>query len=444
VLRKGSTMFVLKAAGTLLLLLANVLMNRIVGFTNFGQYVFIMGFVNIVVVGICFGGDTFLKRETSRLKEKSENYLTNLQSHVYAMARQLGAMCIPGVLLTTIFLYITVQGGRVIASEYTQILVALVTLLMAVMKLCGGAFIGMSAAVSETVLFGFIRPMIVVLSLLVLGLVALYGGEVQYTLDILFGVQLTVLFLVIGLAFFLFKRNFKLDLLATVFLKNNLAGLNSGRLTDLLKICFPLALVSSTVILERNIDILMLGTFDGSDKSALYYISTRISAFFLLPLFILNSLALPAISRSYKEGKTRTVEKKAIKVSKYSSLASLVILVFVIIAGKDILLLFGHEYSSAYYPMLLLSVGNLVRTLLGPVQMVGLMCNLEKSVSKANIASLFINIILNLLLIPILGIFGAVVATVGTRLGRSIFLSRVIGKQVGVKVGLISLQKRLV
>ena len=137
----------------------------------------------------------------------------------------------------------------------------------------------------------------------------------------------------------------------------------------------------------------------------MYYISTRISAFFLLPLFVLNSIALPIVSRSFDKGEMDAVQKNAKKVSAYSSTITAFILVFLLVFGKGILLLFGEEYNSAYYPMLLLCIGNFIRTLIGPVQMVGLMCNMENIVSKANLLSLAANIILNLILIPAVGIY---------------------------------------
>ena len=208
-----------------------------------------------------------------------------------------------------------------------------------------------------------------------------------------------------------------------------------------LVLCFPLALVSSTVILERNVDIIMLGSLNNTDSSALYYVSTRISAFFLLPLFVLNSIALPIISRSFGKGEMVGVEKNAKKVSAYSSVITAVILVFLLFFGKPALLLFGEEYSSAYYPMLILCIGNFIRTLIGPVQMVGLMCNMERTVSKANMIGLLVNVMLNIVLIPIMGLYGAVIATITTRLGRTCFVSAELTRKIGVRVGVISLSR---
>ena len=61
-LRKATSIFGLKLIGTFLLLCTSILMNRLVGFEEFGHYVFVMGFVNLLVVLVCFGGDTYLKR----------------------------------------------------------------------------------------------------------------------------------------------------------------------------------------------------------------------------------------------------------------------------------------------------------------------------------------------------------------------------------------------
>ena len=438
-LGKGSVIFVIKVAGTVFLLLANILMNRIAGIESFGQYVFILGLVNVLGIFICFGGDTYLKRELARVERKENNSVLEISEKIVLMARQTCVLWIPGVVLICIFLYYFSAKGFE-NSYLSVVIISLVLVMTSLVRLTSGTLIGLSGVLYEAIISSVIKPVLIIFMLGVLYLYYTYLPSEKVNRDGLLIVQLVMLCSTSFCALLLLGKKYqvKLQSALSVF---RVEKANFKSISGYLGICFPLALVSSTVILERNVDVLMLGALDSTDSSALYYISTRISAFFLLPLFVLNSIALPIISRSFGKGEMDAVQNNAKKVSVYSSAITALILAFLIVFGNHALLLFGEEYSIAYYPMLLLCVGNFIRTLIGPVQMVGLMCNMEDIVSKVNIFSLVANVILNIILIPVLGIFGAVLATVVTRLGRSCFLSASLTRKIGVRVGVVSFSR---
>ena len=438
-LGKGAAIFIIKVAGTVTLLLANVMMNRIAGFESFGQYVFIMGLVNILGVFICFGGDTYLKRELARIEPTTTNTDIKIGEKISLMMRQTCALWIPCVVLVGI--YFIYFSERQFSSGYlTLVLVGLVLMMTSMIRLTSGALIGLSGVLYEATISSLIKPLLVIFMLCILYVYYVYSPSALEGRNGLLIVQFLMLCSIFICALLLLRRKYEVktwSLLAKLQPQKKMFRSMSGYLV----LCFPLALVSSTVILERNVDIIMLGSLNNTDSSALYYVSTRISAFFLLPLFVLNSIALPIISRSFGKGEMVGVEKNAKKVSAYSSVITAVILVFLLFFGKPALLLFGEEYSSAYYPMLILCIGNFIRTLIGPVQMVGLMCNMERTVSKANMIGLLVNVMLNIVLIPIMGLYGAVIATITTRLGRTCFVSAELTRKIGVRVGVISLSR---
>ena len=387
-------------------------MNRLVGFQEFGYYVFLMGFVNLLVVLVCFGGDTYLKRTIGGSSSVGGNSLRESIAPIRAICKQLVVFWVASLICIGVFLNSSFdQQDGLLSISFA--LTALLVLGLSLGRLVTGVFIGFSMPVHDAAIGSFLRPLFSITMIMIP--LTIFGVDMGLTYRSLLGIQVAAVLGTICLAAYIIinqlgrcRNGDKIPLMTV-------ESAESYSFATLVKHCFPLALVSSAVVLERNIDILMLGYLDSSDSSALYFVCTRISALFLLPLFVLNSIVTPMIARNFKKRNFIVVEKNARKVSRFASLFSLVIILFTALVGERVLGLFGEEYVSAFVPMMLLCVGNLIRTLIGPAQMVAIMFDMDKEVSRINIFSLFLNICLNMLLIPFFGIFGAVYATVISR-----------------------------
>ena len=431
-LRKATSIFGLKLIGTFLLLCTSILMNRLVGFEEFGHYVFVMGFVNLLVVLVCFGGDTYLKRAVATSSTDGCDTLNSSVATILAIVKQLVVLWVVSLIFIGVFFNFSFDQK----DEFLSISIVLTSLLvlgLSLAKLVTGVLIGFSMPVHDAAISSFFKPVLSIVTIMIP--LAIFGGDLGLTYRALLGVQVVAVVGTICLAVSLLMNQMGLTRNGEKNSLVNVERAESDGFTVLMRHCFPLALVSSAVVLERNIDILMLGYLDSSDSSALYFVCTRISALFLLPLFVLNSIVTPVIARSYKNRNFTVVEKDARKVSRLASSFSMIVIIFTALVGDKILGLFGEEYVSAFVPMMLLCVGNLIRTLIGPAQMVAIMFDMDKEVSRINIFSLFLNICLNMLLIPFFGIFGAVYATVISRLWRSSFLALKLHQRHSVRVG---------
>ena len=80
------------------------------------------------------------------------------------------------------------------------------------------------------------------------------------------------------------------------------------------------------------------------------------------------------------------------------------------IFGKPILGLFGEEFKNGYLSLLILIVGQLVNALSGSVGYIMVMTGKQKQASIVFAISAALNIIMNLIFIPIFGIAGAAAA----------------------------------
>jgi len=175
----------------------------------------------------------------------------------------------------------------------------------------------------------------------------------------------------------------------------------------------PLLVLSSLGLTMTWTDTLMLGYFTSPDKVGLYNGATPVLQILqLIPasiVFIYVPLASEFIGRGHL-AKVREIYKK---LTKLGWLLSFPIFLTIFLFAKEVLLVFfGEGYTGAIMPLRILMVGYILVSLFGPVDFTLLSFGKTKFLlMNASIAAL-VNIVLNILLIPTIGIIGASLATV--------------------------------
>ncbi len=90
---------------------------------------------------------------------------------------------------------------------------------------------------------------------------------------------------------------------------------------------------------------------------------------------------------------------------------SLLVAVLILILGKPLLWLFSPKFVDAYPLMFVLAVGYLFRAAMGPAEFLLNMVGEQRLCAAVLAASAALNIVLNVVLVPRIGIWGAAIAT---------------------------------
>ena len=128
-------------------------------------------------------------------------------------------------------------------------------------------------------------------------------------------------------------------------------------------------------------------------------------------LFAINSIAAPKFSELFYSGKINELGKIiriSTKIIFYSSLP--LVLTFLIIPEK-ILFIFGEEYRYAKWSLIYLTIGQFVNSFSGSVGYILQMTGKQFIFQNIVFFSMIINVLLNLILIPIYNIVGAAIAS---------------------------------
>jgi O-antigen/teichoic acid export membrane protein len=205
----------------------------------------------------------------------------------------------------------------------------------------------------------------------------------------------------------------------------------------ILRAALPLMVVTGANVVYTSIDTLMVGYFDATGEVGIYRASWMVSRVTLVPLLAMAFLAMPTLSELHSKGDMKGVNKIYSLTVKWISLASLPVLTaFVSFPGLIMTTIFGEEYASGAAVLIILSSGFFTHCVMGNNE--GLMISVggEKRLMGISVVALFMNIVLNISLIPKFGGGGAAIATAATFMLMNIFMSFCLYRYHGIRIGL--------
>lgn len=211
-----------------------------------------------------------------------------------------------------------------------------------------------------------------------------------------------------------------------------------------LQMALPFLWLSSVYFINQRADIIMLGGLATLEEVGVYQLSVQFSVFLLFPLQLMNSLAAPRIAEAFKINDKKNIEKLSITIASIAFLAAfsgaaLIVCVFIFF-GRDLL---SPEFGDALPVFLILAVGGLCNVAIGPVGMFLSMARHEQVVVRAMFYSATVNIVLNLFLIRLMGMYGAAIATSISMIVWNVILSTQSRDLLGLPVAHVLAIRRL-
>ena len=195
---------------------------------------------------------------------------------------------------------------------------------------------------------------------------------------------------------------------------------------------FPFFLSTISAIIISNADTIFLGIFRDAREIGLYAVAIKIAFLTSFFLQITNSSVGPKIAALYEKGLILETQMMVKKVTRGLFFLGLIPLIIFIIFGKYILSMWGPEFTSAYYILIVLSVGQLINIGTGAVGQLLTMTGNEKSNKNIMLVFVFINLLLNLVLINFYGLLGAAFANMVTVVGMNLVKVKIAKQKTGI------------
>lgn len=199
---------------------------------------------------------------------------------------------------------------------------------------------------------------------------------------------------------------------------------------------WPFSLMAGIQVINSHTDIVMLGFFTTSGEVGIYQITSLGAALVALPLVTVNAVIAPKIASLHAANDQFRLQRLMTASVRLMLLVALPIAGCFIFLGKPILVtVFDHPFGAGAMPLAILSLAQIINVGTGSVGLYLNMTGYEDQTATILGSAAIGNILLNLLLIPPLGMTGAALATGITLVFWNICLATLVARRLGVKVG---------
>lgn len=193
----------------------------------------------------------------------------------------------------------------------------------------------------------------------------------------------------------------------------------------------PLFLITAAQMLLSQTDVLMLGAMRNTTDAGVYAVASQLATLITFAIMAANTIVAPMIAALHAQGR-RAELQRVLTLSARGVLAYAIPVVLVLlVAGRWILGLYGPAFVAGYLPLLVLAIGQVAIAVCGSVGFLLTMTGHEGVATRAIGLSALVNVVLNLALIPSLGLVGAAIATSIATTMRSLVLTRQVHRLLG-------------
>lgn len=392
-IKGGSVSFIFQIFGIGLSYLFILLISRFYGAEGMGIFALSFTVLNIFVLFGKFGLDV------SSIKFIGERYEQKEYSHIKDIYLKILYLVIPINIILTILLFIIAPYlaeyvfKKPTMTIYFQ-LVSLGVLPMSLRFIHANAIRGMK----NIKVFSFLQNITMYLFALFL-LIILYLFTIHNNTDpliaLLFGLFVGAL---LSIYFWLKESNF--------FLNKKVFSL---QVKEILSVSAPLLLSSSIMLILGLADTVMLGMLKSESDVGIYNVAYKIATVAMIVFIAMSSIATPKIAAVQDD--QEKLRRIVLQTTKLIVIVSLPMYFIIFVFSEQLLSLFGEEFKQGSLALILITIGFLVKSLLGTSEYVLQMTNQQKSLIFYALISAIINIVLNYFLIPIFDIEGAAFAS---------------------------------
>ncbi|WP_233206854.1 MATE family efflux transporter [Flavobacterium sp. 11] len=381
-----------------------------------GQFDFIQKIL-LVLSSICIlGSDQSILYFTGILKSTNE---TEKLKTIYL--RIISLILILSVVVLVLFFFF---GKSIIIfffndnNTYRLVLKAVVVLFFYSLTLFNTETIRALGRVYMAELF---RNLFKYLSVIFGAIVLLYFHQEMYLIDTFLIGFIALAIITTGIVIWILKKE--------GFVSSNKSDSSRFSYSFIASKSYPMAVSNLAIFLMLTLDVVFLKKFKGDEIVAYYSIAMKLVSI----LFLINNSVFISVSLKIAKQFTDNNKTALLNTMKQSSriifFLTLPIVVVVCFYSESILHFFGPNYVQAKQALLILMAGQLLASLFGITTIYLNMTGRQRIFQVVLISAVFLNFILNFILIPIYSLTGAAIAFVSSLLFWNIITAFIVYKK---------------
>lgn len=194
----------------------------------------------------------------------------------------------------------------------------------------------------------------------------------------------------------------------------------------------PMLAVAGIQVVNARVGILMVGAMMGSEAAGIYSVAQNGAMLTFLIFYAVNIALVPAFAALHAQKNTQAMQRLISRAAMVTFAVSFPIGAVLVIFSKPFLSIFGSDFIVGSSPLIIMTIGQLIIIAHGSVSAILLMTGFERSASWAVGGGAAANVLLNLLLIPKLGLVGAAYALSAGQIGTAATLTFLTWRKLGI------------
>jgi len=205
-----------------------------------------------------------------------------------------------------------------------------------------------------------------------------------------------------------------------------------------IRVSLPIFLVEGFFTLLTNVDILIAGAYVPPDQVAVYFAAVKTLALVHFVYFAVKAGAAQRYAHYHSTGDTLHYEAFVRDTVKWTFWPSCAMALLLLLVGKYLLMLFGPGFEDGYPLLFILVIGIIARASVGPAESVLNMSGEQNACAAIYGVTLFVNVALNVTLIPHYGLYGAAIATTIAMIFEAAALYSIARRRLGMDLFVFS------
>jgi O-antigen/teichoic acid export membrane protein len=414
-----------RTVGLALAFLSHMLISRTLGASAYGQYSIALGWALILVIPARLGLDnTVLRYASIYFEEENHGALKGLIRFSLLTLTLSSSIVMLGLVVQTLL-------GLGLFSMFTwQALLWIGALVFALAAL--GVYAALIRSAKRVLAAQFyeqvLRPVI-----LIVGIGFAAAGGARLTAETAITLTVVAALTALGGIAIHFHR-------IAPRLGGTLARYDQRR--EWLAVGVPFLAMNVVQEILNQIDILLLGHLADTTASGLYAAAWRLASLVPFALVALSFTSAPLIAVAYQRGNYDELARIASINARLAFAFSLGMALFLALIGRFALHAFGEGFEAAYPALLILLAGGLITACTGAVGHLMTMTGGQNLALLSVGAALLCNVVLNLILIPRLGIVGSAIAATSSILVYNLLMWAHVRRTMGIDASVFAMRRR--
>jgi O-antigen/teichoic acid export membrane protein len=396
-MRGSMTVFIGMAAGTILTLVFNAMLARMVDHATLGAYFLVFSMVMIATTIAQLGLDKTVVRFVAAARATDNLGRVRRTVVVVFLVGATVSAAIAVILMLGLGHFLAVRVYHSQAAAGVIALAAAWIVVNALLSLTAETFRGFKRFWPATVYSGLAVDV-----LLVIGFGALWVAGVRPSLSQAVGVTVAATGIALAAGLFQLWRRV-----------SPLRGEGTTGVLEVTAVSVPLLITSlANFAVGTGVDLWVVGHFSNTSDVALYGAASRLVFFVATPLIVVTQVVPPMIAELHARGEREQLERTLRSVSTLAGLPAAFVLVAFIAAGGFILsLAYGPFFRNATTVLVILSCARLVAVCTGSSGVTLMMTGHQRTMMLITVGSGAFALVAEILLAPRYGITGVAAAT---------------------------------